>query len=118
MLPIGSVVFRLSGNRRSDGPASISATRRAGSALSRFATTQPAAPAPMMRVSKPVAVMATRQHAGAGAGRQSTGRHTSCDRRARFGPAFQGSAASPPMRPSATCTGQGFSSSNWRLLKG
>ena len=46
-LPTGSVVFRLSGKRRSDGPASISATRQAGSADSRLASTQPAAPAPM-----------------------------------------------------------------------
>ena len=44
--PIGSVVFQLTGNCRSEGPASISATRTAGSAESRLAMTQPAAPAP------------------------------------------------------------------------
>jgi hypothetical protein len=55
MLPIGSVVFRFSGKPRSDGPASTSATRQPGSADSRLASTQPAAPAPITMKSKPVA---------------------------------------------------------------
>jgi hypothetical protein len=46
MLPIGSVVFQLTGKRRSDGPASTRATRTPGSAERRLAMTQPAAPAP------------------------------------------------------------------------
>jgi len=48
ILPIGKVVFRLTGKRRSEGPASISAMRSDGSADRRLAMMQPAAPAPTM----------------------------------------------------------------------
>jgi hypothetical protein len=47
MLPTGSEVFTFTGNCRSEGPASMSATRTAGSADRRLAITQPAEPAPM-----------------------------------------------------------------------